>query len=118
MLDNIDLSPVCKHGFLSEIKEKSFEVVLNSKFEKGIIFNDIKDAAKYIFRDSPVINTSDRKFRIPLGINSSKRILIEIYRKRINKIYNRSKSKRRKGNNDICFNSLNHCKFIRVNISI
>lgn len=118
MLDNIDLISVRKHGLLSEIKEKSFEVVLNSKFEKGVIFNDIKDAAKYIFRDSPVINTGDRKFRIPLGINSSKRIFIEIYRKRINKIYNRSKSKRRKGNNDICFNSLKHCKFIRVNISI
>ena len=79
MLDNIDLISVRKHGLLSEIKEKSFEVVLNSKFEKGVIFNDIKDAAKYIFRDSPVINTGDRKFRIPLGINSSKRIFIEIY---------------------------------------
>lgn len=100
------------------MKEKSFDVTLTSDFSEGILFDNMKDAAKYIFRDCLVIYTDGRTFRIPLGRNASKNIFMEIHRKKINKIYKRSKSKYRRGNNDVCFNSLRHCKYIRINVEV
>lgn len=118
MLDNINCDVSHKPDLLSEIKRNSFEVTLTSKFEAGVLFNDVNEAYRYIFRDCPMIYTGKGIFRVPLGRNSSKKIFMEIHRKKINKIYKRSKSKYRRGNNDVCFNSLKHCKYIRINVQV
>lgn len=118
MLNDIDLSMDYKPNLLSKMKENSFDVTLTSVFSEGILFNNMKAAVKYIFRDCPVIYTDGRTFRVPLGRNASKNIFMEIHRKKINKIYKRSKSKYRRGNNDVCFNSLRHCKYIRIDVEV